>query len=1806
MNRKSRSSLKKVSTQAEEETNPAISIKRRISFSGKKFIREFVATEKARDYDHSYEISDNTNGSDSSDQAHGTVAASVLQSTAHISLTIDEMDKENAPLAIAAGDASGSLHDQYSMNDCTLKFQTSINVTLLPDELKGNRNRTESSTALMELTSSDSLSLYEVERDKLRENSMYNKRVLEKTIDLLPPKMVFSELMPKQMELENVQKTTVMSMDVSCVTTKEKELEQKTVMFESHDITCDFEDIDDSTLSSPLIPLDVISENGISKKLNYRELNDALNSGRLKVYANGPRTPATDRTAKQRSFWHDPEQQPMDEDVPQIETIKRRGTLNFNDSMIVSPVPQKTESKPMAKTDQSVKRNYRFSQADELMLDNTNFLVHAKMGDETQSQSTSKCSSRREMTCDNTAMELDDLDKHEAAVAAALASVKYRKSLHCLEGMEGDDFLSPPKDAIDTQTDQKCSRNNIIGEDANKALQDEQRSRPRQTLHMVEPIEEISSPAAPREPQYNKQRTTMHMAEPITVDIVKPQIESKDQQQAISAPKLNSKARRETLHLAEAMDEDIEEPRQEYQLKQVTASVEYSCSRRRQTLHSVESMDESLCADNNLPTAAAVAALIKPNRNQYRQTMHLAEVIQEENIIGPQHELKPLQQYSRRRQTLVLADPIEDDISCAQKDSMPAGVPIESHPNKRRQTMHMAETIEEDDIIPPQQLMSISETSGRGPQKTKRRQTLRIAECIEEDIVKQHTELKSQTVAPRKRRQTLHLAESIEEDTFCAQKEVGSMSKAVSPNFQIYESVDEDALKPQQELKSKSAVPKLEQQYNRRRQTLHLADPIEEDAFCAQKEVSSMSKTANQKFQMDESVDEEVLKPQQKLQSKSAVPSLEQQYNKRRQKLHLADPIEEDAFCAQKEVSSVSAAVCPNFQMDESVDEEVLKPQQKLQSKSAVPSLEQQYNRRRQTLHMADPIEEDSLCEQNNLRAPVAPIKSRMQLQSQTAVQSVEKQSNRQRQAVLISEDIICRNEDSNLRAKHQLKSRQTLHKAESMEVVICDAAKSLRLEGASADQLDPVQMEESMEEYISCVPRHTVHKVEPMVEEMPTARRTEQRSSRPRVTQLLSESMGIQLLSQSSGEDVEKACAESPSDSTEWLAQMRNKARQTLTEDKSASPIEGKANALKLKHSKSIMETPKMNKEQQLLRHNYFPITPGRSMIEYEDLEEECKSDSRTPTPPAAAAARSTYQAVDKDLDMDTSNYDTPIRAADKKTTSFNIKRLPTHLTPNLPQSKKRNTQSIQLEDRNNINQNSPWCEPEQLDGTVQMVRAQMTQQTRSHFETGITNLLADGKHAICYDDNPIIISDVSNHFMAQRELAKRSVEQPNDASGDSRNSNELNFKSYATAHREFINLSGDTVIFAAAELPDDGEANDCEIEKTQLSLVSTLLDEENDDEDRADQSNSIELESDGEVEAEPEACLEQLNPPAVAGAVDACKKCKHCRRSVDLGRNSLGDSFELPDWRELNVEFERLERLRKRKRLSDVHRYWELKKLERYSHSGDETANHINETSNAISDTTNRLNLPQMLEMFNTKWQEYKKIICKPNRVETFVKRLEASMRAQLPNWIFDYKLQNQHKYIFSHRKITTFRIVVSYKPLDSLETEICVDSIQLDTVTLVPKALWSTYEHLMDFQLRLKLPLNLDNLLDGNDVEAFVLFLQHIDSICMEIRGICNSMHTVLIAAQARLIREPNRTVVRKTVRRLIKEEDEAYMRVEKAHFCIEIGNVREMSFKDILEPPIYHFDENIQFLPKGIAFLEAFIHNPEQYLKRNVDN
>lgn len=1206
---------------------------------------------------------------------------------------------------------------------------------------------------------------------------------------------------------------------------------------------------DDSTLSSPLIPLDVISENGISKKLNFRQLNDALNTGRIQLFPNGPRTPTTDRKAKQR-FWHGLEQQPMEEEVPNREKIKPRSTINFNESMMVSPVaPEKSEAKLVAaaqnadppvkaKNSLNAKRNYRFSQADELMLDNTNFLVNAKMGDETHSRNSSKCSSRRETTYDNTAMEFDDLEKREAAVKAALEGAKHKQTMHHFEPMEQDDFSSPGKNAKSDLTMPPVVQQSIqIDLSPQATLPAQHRSKPRSTLLMAEPIEE-------EHPKYET---------------------------AASKKEFNVR-RRQTLHLAEPIDEDVINPVQELQ------SNEQQYNNRQQTLHVVDFMEEDsigLKDDINSQTAAN-AALVKLNSNKQRQTLHMTEPIEEESL-KHQHESKSQthastsvleKDVSRRRQSIHLPEPIEEDSFCA-----PTAAPKEVRQNKNRHTMHMSEFIETD----------YGQTRTADPegiqQYTRRRQTLLLSESIEEISVPLQREvqlqLKSNAVDFQcsRRRQTLHMADPIEEDSYCATSTAADRQR---DQLQSDKPVDIDNVKPQEEIMAQSARIQGDPQYNRRRQTVLMADPIEDDSMCSTSTAAEQQRNEHKKRRQtlhraddieedsfysksiaakqhaigecnrrrqtllqDDPIEEDsicsastaIKQLQPRLQNENSVKeagsNLDLQCYKRRQTLHVDDPIEEDSFC----LTSTSANQHKhNLQRDATIKEDILKSEQNIKEQSAAPKSNLECIQRRQTLHLPEPIEEDSICSTSNaakLQWDECNRRRQTLHQADPIVEdscySISTAANSQR--VATSEDKSLKPEEKkNMASDGRRKTtiladpieedsytltslsanlhRHTLQKAEPIAEVILKSLKEIRQQTAdfkvnsrrqTTHLADPIEEDSfcsssnaankqrrnaAIEEDISNQgkqpdvdqvslqayrPRQTLHVVDSMEEDSfcskSTAVSKDNPCSKDRKTMLIPEAIDVDmnfssthsvapakkgsikhrqtlLLSESIQEDNKSTnCNQLPNltlnlsdgidevmsnadkttkqQSAPVVDQYDNRSRQThLLKDASeadASCVQSKTKAetmqleRKPRHTQykeeamdvdmsnvestdqcysrprpklkndllrkaldkenvfinTRLETPEMNKKRQM-----FALTPGRSMIEFEDLENDCKIK----TPAAKTACRSIYQAIDMELDMDTSNYVTP-----EKKTSFNGKRIPIHLTPNLPDPKKR-----------------------------------------------------------------------------------------------------------------------------------------------------------------------------------------------------------------------------------------------------------------------------------------------------------------------------------------------------------------------------------------------------------------------------------------------------------------------------------------------------------------------------------------------------
>ncbi|XP_026849372.1 uncharacterized protein LOC6601859 isoform X24 [Drosophila persimilis] len=1598
-------------------------LKRRISFSGKKSVRVFVNTEEPHYWENSYELSDCTNGEDNSKEQAPKTGPSRQAPTA---------DKENVHI------------------DMTLNLRTSIDVPMFPCET--NRNRPNCSVPRESLFA-ESFSLSSIGREKLKD-TLYSHRITDKTIDLMQITSKVGDdcsldLSTLKKEHMKGQPTTFVSdslMDITPlgfvdpvaasvpvpvekdndnpVQKSFKEVEEcRKDSQRQGDISfdCDINDFsardrmpsngssdtdsNNSTINylgdeSALIPFDMISGNNISKKLNFRQLNDDLEAGKIKVFANGPRTPTTDPRAKQKKFWHG-----LDEDIDQdqqhkdinIRSIKPRGPLNFSVNMTMSPLAQATPVArvvPLPREKLKIpddKRKYRLSQADEVMLDNTNFLAHAKLGDETQSRNSSKIFTRRETTYES--LELD-------------VGLPNRSS--------------------------SCSQNfppSTMQEAASK------HSKPRQTIHLpakmeqdVFQVEQAATAIPPGRSSSSSARRTLNLNESMDQDIVEEKAIVTQSEVNVMHKGAKSK-RRETLLMEESMEEDIISPLKELHLKASAPPKEKEKSKTRQTLHLAKPFEE----DEALPRNAATTVAIR------KDSKHLAEAVQE-HLPMANHRYKA-------RQTILQAEPIEEDVTA------PGAT--------RKDYEHLPEA------------------------RYKARQTILQAEPIEEDVTAPGATRKDYEHLPEARykaRQTILQAEPIEEDV-----------TAPGATRKDYEHLPEAVQKH---------LPMANHRY-KARQTILQAEPIEED-------VTGPGATRKDYEHLPEAVQKHL-------------PMANHRY-KARQTILQAEPVEEDV--TRKDYEHLPEAI-----------------------KEHLPTGNHRY-KGRQTILQAEPIEED-----------VTPRKDYEHFPEKKDYKHLAEPV----QAHHVS--------DSRYRSS---KSRQTLLMAEAIEENHSTAYHSL----------EPKISQEVREKSVAFEPINTLPLSE-LIEESKAALRT----SKARQTLPLAAPMDV---------EGEEPPTEPPLEESTKVAPSRgSRAQQTLIMSESMEEQEEEVDF----HSpiQSIRTHPELLPITPMLRLNGSGSVC--SMDEFELFEEESKQ-AATPRGPLQKASvllrkiRSMGESMKMSFEEDTSGCGTPIRH------SGNAKRLSDHLTPNLPEAKKRNTHLLA---------DSKTEQEMEMDMSVSI------KEVTTAVDKNCDLILRPQRPVL--EQRPITISDVSAYFQAQpckvkKKPAESKTEKEDEEKRDtcprySGSSTDRSFKSYEPTNKRFINLSGDTNSSTALMgTINVDEMETSHIDKVRLSLVSTLADEPDTDEE-APVEGAAALAKQPQPEPEPESCQEQQASSRVvaAGSSASCRKCMNCRRSLNETRLS-NDSFVLPSqpqW-DLTREIEMLRRVRARPNLDDVHKYWEMKEQERQTIALEKE---LDSSSDASDEEFSEWDVNEVMAGYNRKMERFKRNLAdKPDilqqalvrfePVETFFDRLAGLLTEQQPNWIFDYQLKISRKLIFTHRLLTTFRLIVDYETVDDLETAIRVCALNVEQATLIfPLQSWTAFEHLLDFQLQLKMPVSHTDSIEGSSVEAFAQFLQRTDTICVDVLRTFHKLLKVLTTTKASLLRQGNQMVIKKTVRRRI--EVDTRTAIEKTDFVIEVANVEGISFRDILHPRIHFFNENIQYLPVGVAFLEEFLDHPEQYLK-----
>ncbi|XP_043861945.1 uncharacterized protein LOC120448391 isoform X2 [Drosophila santomea] len=2157
---KRRSSLRKAPTKEDETTTTSAikqQIKRRISFSGKKSVREFVNTKETNNWDDSYEVSEN--------HAEDSSGSKCLIGSTSVAKVPEAADKENIPLRSVC---------ERERVDLSVNLQNSVDFTLLSCEMMDKSRKTTSSAVSFCLSS---------EERKLLQISLSDRQLGDKTMDLMsgslvnriqiPPSVCEEssfKLPPKEREkgvhTPAVKAVSDSFMDITPlgftdptpsapahaapapvsapapVTTlyppaqqSSMELEDDSIVREMREFTKNqtktpaqkslFIDIEEtknekngatggvllplnvsndrdrspsnsfeslnSTMNftrdeSMLIPFDMISGKNISKKLNFRQLNEDLEAGKIQIFPNGPKTPTTDRKDKKNRFWRGLEEEAPDDRSPKkdIRSIMPRGALNFSENMTLSP----TKTSPVRKDNEQLKvvdekQKYRLSQADEMMLDNTNFLAHARLGDETQSRNTSKNSTRRETTYENPELNLEyptlsqdfqpipsskprktdfvaevmQMSQIDYPAIPELKTVPTRRTVHLNESMDHEATKSTyVRKEISVTTQETIYEKSTTNEQNTNQKHTGwafTKTKRRETLLMQESMEEdIISPlkdlhikhnAAPRETRQSEVDHTLYLAEALE--------ETLNQSKMLPiknvSPRNNDIKARKTLLLEEPMEEEM--------------SSKIVHNSKRKTLHLAEPLDEEeVISDKHLSFKDFAH---QKNKSKGRQTVLLEEPMEEELFRNqknpPEFDLKrnktgPLEysqlnqgksftskNKSKARQTLLVEEPMEEDSECNSKDPQTYNnsKPGEDDINKitkSRQTIRMSEPLEEDMCLPMLKNKSIvsqkaiDESSKK--QRPKSRHTQLFSESIEEERIQEDLPAGRETGSARqqrfKPRQTLIMADPIEEDV--GEPGVKSLVNMVHSNttnsstskarhtLLMSEPIEHELTnepfndeKIKKNLSAGRETGSARQQRFKPRQTLIMAEPIEEDVgepgvkslvnMVHSNTTNSSTSKARHTLLMSEPIEHELTnepfndeKIKKNLSAGRETGSARQQRFKPRQTLIMAEPIEEDV--GEPGVNSLANVVHSNttgsstskarhtLLMSEPIEEVLTNDPLNEEKRKNISTNRTLIPRR--TILMAEPIEEESntsiadKISQSHYKSnrtgfkkesfdemvfenPRQPTKPRQTLlMAEPIEEDVFNQSKDQpkphtvpkgkitrehsRRHTLINaepieEDLDVRKPLENSKelsvtariiqsfaepienaifsitdqiAKHQFsESAQTLSKAERLKK---DSEPANHLHQKPRNTLishDSIQEDLRAEDESSSVGplrsrcRQTLTLAEPIEEDMSIHSMTKQNNTnesqletinvpkfgglrntgaktrqtfhipvpieedyiphpqhnesktvvKGRTTLLLSESiadvsaqhtgnsemksMGSKVSAEpitedlvSKGPQLSQAVEVTlPRESLVSVAPSSRRRTVLLSEPMeedegsfgdSYPPIERQVSKKSEKPEVNInspnesVQKEEMGTSPSARTHqsmamsesmdfqspafrsrgpDFNAMTPGMSLTEFMDQEEICKTPIHKRVLMTSHRKKlSMYQPVPIDLEGD----GTPKNPCQ-------LKRLPTHLTPNLPESKKRHTHlftnsniDTEMEDdqdgawgTTNIQMNSRANKSrrtftvEQLDASVQPVRDYNPVVTELDRQGGLDLLVLPRKSAYDLDleEKPITISDVHNYFQEQKEEQRKSSDR------ESGSSNDRTFKSYAATNSKFINLTGNTTIFAAAGvLGGDDKEQPHQIDNEQLSLVSTLAEETDDDdeEDEEQEQDKLHLKS--------EICEGQLNAMVKAGSEGSCRKCANCNQTLSETRFS-SDSFILPPQKlwDFSKQQQRLRNIRQKPSWKDVNSYWEIEEEARLSRNQD-SDDSMEQTR--VEEEPTKWNKAALLEMCKIQTGQHK---AKAKPPESFFTRLKRLLVEQQPNWIFDYQRKVSQQLIFYHRQLTTFRIVVNYRIEDLVdESTISVCSIELDNEVPTPKEQWSTREHFLNFHLSLRLPLNPADEIDGSDEGAFLKFLNGIDRRIADVKQKFHNVLALLAQKRAMLVREANRTIVRKIVRKCI--EQEPVVRLEKISFLIEIGNIEDTSFTDILRPELHLFNENIQYLPKGIPFLEAFLTDPEQYLRK----
>ncbi|XP_023033828.1 uncharacterized protein LOC6646507 isoform X2 [Drosophila willistoni] len=1326
-----------------------------------------------------------------------------------------------------------------------------------------------------------------------------------------------------------------------------------------------------------------------------------------------------------------------------------------------------------------------------------------------------------------------------------------------------------------------------------------QKPKSRSTLLMSEAIEEDTVASHRDTPAIGptggvkfKARNTLILTEPIEEDL---DVVRQDNPDVPVANHKKSRAR-STLLMSEAIEEDTDVSPKDCPDNVVTG---YLKSKARNTLHLTKPMEEDCTTScQNMPEIP----LTKYQKPKSRSTLLMSEAIEEDIVashrdtpaIGPTGGVK-----FKARNTLILTEPIEEDLDVVRQDN--PDVPVANHKKSRaRSTLLMSEAIEEDTDVSPKECPNNAAT---GYLKSKARNTLHWTKPMEEDCT---TSCQNMPEVPltkyqnSKSRSTLLMSEAIEEDIVASHRDTPAIGPTGGVKFKarntliLTEPIEEDLDVVRQD---NPDVPVANHKKSRARSTLLMSEAIEEDTDVSPKDCPDNVVTGYLKSKARNTL--HLTKPMEEdcttsCQNMPEVPLTKYQNSKSRSTLLMSEAIEEDTDASHRDTPAIGPTggiKCRprnTLILTEPIEEDLdvvrqYDPDVPVANHKIPPTKHQKPNHR-STLLLTEPIEEDrNIMKQDDPNVSVTNHKKSRSRSTLLMSEAIEEDAVMQGLPAVVSHGNL------------EFKARDTLLSTEPMEEDLMTSSQNISKIPIIKHQVSKLNssllLAEAIKEdtkashkdlpdtspagYLKSKSWNTLLLKEQVVSQnIPKVPLTKHQKPKARSTLLMSEPIEEDREASPKSFNIVESFSELDIPTVEPGIQVENRhvlipteaSMVTLGKDFNnahTSLMSGEVEKsrtihqkLSIKHkmcSASLgrhIDMDVVNTPPNKAKRACFAITPCRSLIEFENVEEE--------------------MAVDSSRQVPTRRNPLP------KTPMARVKRLHSQLTPNLPQSKKR---LAQFNEPITIDQDKEF----NVDETVQVLRCA---RSRRLYEDAAT-----------LPDNYITISDVSNYFEIQRmrdQEQENEKEEPKEQSRRDAMEGEMIPSDGIQTYNKFINITGDTIV-----IPLLDESSQQEIDEVRLSLVSNLIDEEVDKDESEQDVGPVPASTtvDGDV------CLEMtLDRPIAAGTSSSCRKCQHCRRSLS-STIITEESFVLSPIKNLKLigNLEQLERLREKPHLNEIHTYFELKECElNYSSIGLPRAEQT-ELEEASSYNVQSLKCHEIMQLFQDLPQRRKiedEIIYHEDIFESIGRRLATG---QL-QWIFDHQLRVSRKMLFTHRQYAhVFRIGMTYDSLDNSDTGIRITAIQLEPTR--PLSNWLPLDYVLHFQLGLKLPVKPLDFLGGHDVESLIIFLKQINQICLDIRKRVGQMAKIISSTISTLIRQEHRTVISKTSFITSPINSDGILQIQEKVFMVEITNLEEISFKDIVQPQLHLFDKNIQFLPKGVAFLEAFLPNPEKYLKQN---